>query len=179
MMYFANNGTLVISDKGRNSAYKLAAGAKIENLLEHGGASFPHIVKEIDYETFMHEFNANDDVWEKISQTENESHFNKMQESSHVVEAVNQFGSKMGSIKDNIVNSMNSAFTFIEEVIIIIVIIISIGATIKLYKWFDNKRKNNNNLQDYFRPRRAAPSAPVETFKLSETDHMLLAALKQ
>ena len=74
----------------------------------------------------------------------------------------------MGSIKENIVNSMNSAFTLMEVVIIITVM--SFGAEKKLYKLLDNKRNNNNNLQDYFRPRLAALSAPVETNELSETD---------
>lgn len=45
MMHFANNGTLVITDKVKKRNYKLAAVTKIKNLLEHGGARFPHIVK--------------------------------------------------------------------------------------------------------------------------------------
>lgn len=178
IMYFANNSTLVISDKGSNSAFKLTRGAKMENLLEHGGARFPHIIKPIDYESFMHEFKAHDDVWRKITQSDRQTHFNKMEESSHVVEAVNNFGSKMGSIKENIVNTMNSAFTFLEVVIIITVIILSIGAVIMLYKGINNKRKQMRS-RDYFRPNHAAPSAPPETYELTGADQLLLAALKQ
>ncbi len=51
---------------------------------------------------FMRDFKANDYAWKKISKTE--THFNKMQKFSHVIERVNQFGSKMSIIKENIVN---------------------------------------------------------------------------
>jgi hypothetical protein len=101
-----------------------------------------------------------------------------MEESSHVVEAVSIFGSEMGSIKEKIVNSMNSAFTFMEAVIIISAIIISIGAAITLSKFINKKRKLRTS-RDYFRPNRAAPSAPLETIELSGADQLLLAALKQ
>ena len=177
MMYFANNGTVVIADKGINSAYKLAEGAKIENLLEHGGAKFPHIVKPIDYESFIHEFKAHDDVWKQIKQTEKETHFNKMQESSHVIVAVNKFGSRISSVKENIVNSINSKFTFIEAVMIIIAIIISIGAVITFSKFIDKKRKHISRY--YFRQNRVPPSAPLESYELTGADQMLLSALKQ
>ena len=89
MMYFSNNGTLVISDKVKNSDYKLAAVGKIENLLEHGGARLPHIVKTNRLRNVYACFKANDYAWKKISQVE--THFNKMKESSHVIELINQF----------------------------------------------------------------------------------------
>ena len=150
----------------------------MESLLEHGGARFPHIVKPIDYESFIDEFKAlHDNEWIKIKQTEKETHFNKMQESSHVVVAVNKFGSRISSVKENIVNSINSKFTFIEAVMIIIAIIISIGAVITFSKFINKKRKHIIN-RYHFRQNRVPPSAPLESYEFTGADQMLLSALK-
>lgn len=81
----------------------------------------------------------------KRSQCEKETHSNKMEESSNTVERLQSFGSKMGSIKDNILNSLSSAF--IEACIIVTVIIILIGAVMT-----EKRINNRRDSRDYCRP---------------------------